>query len=55
MKLNTGRQKDNADLVELLKRGRIEVPVLDQFLAEHAPYLAGKWDRVKQIAAREES
>jgi len=54
MKLKAARQKDLADLVELLKRGRIDVGVIDDYLQQHAPDLARKWDRVKETAASEE-
>jgi len=54
MKLKAGRQKDLADLVELLKRGRIEIDVVDRYLGESAPHQVRRWERVKEIAAREE-
>lgn len=54
MKLKAGRQKDLADLVELLKRGRIEIEDVDRYLETHAPHQARKWARVKEIAASEE-
>lgn len=54
MKLKAGRQKDLADVVELLKRGRIEIDVLDRYLAQHAPQQTRRWERAKEIAAREE-
>ena len=54
MKLKAGRQKDIADLVELLKRGRVDLEALDQYLEEYAPDLLRRWERVKEIAAREE-
>lgn len=54
MKLKAGRQKDTADLVELLKRGRIDLNGLDTYLQQHAPNLARKWERVKEAAAEEE-
>jgi len=54
MKLKAGRQKDIADIVELLKRGRIETDVVDRYLGEHAPNQLRRWDRVKEIAASEE-
>ena len=54
MKLKASRQKDLADLVELLKRGKIEIPVIDQYLAEHAPAYMEKWQRTKEQASREE-
>jgi hypothetical protein len=54
MKLKAGRQKDNADLVELLKRGRIEIDTIDRYLAKHAPALVQKWQRTKESAASEE-
>jgi hypothetical protein len=54
MKLKAGRQRDIADLVELLKRGRIDIDLLDQYLRQHAPNLKAKWDRVKDAAAKEE-
>jgi hypothetical protein len=54
MKLKAGRQKDIADLVELLKRGKIETDVMDRYLAEHAPDQLARWERTKEIAAREE-
>jgi hypothetical protein len=54
MKLTAGRQRDTADLVELLKRGRIDISVIDQYLQLHASNLSRKWDRVKETAAAEE-
>ena len=54
MKLKAGRQKDLADVVELLKRGSIEIDVLDRYLAEKAPHQLRRWQRAKEIAAREE-
>jgi hypothetical protein len=52
--LRAGRQKDIADLVELLKRGKIDVSVIDSYLGENAPNQVVKWQRTKEIAAREE-
>jgi hypothetical protein len=54
MKLKAGRQKDLADLVELLKRGKVEIAAIDQYLDQNALDLKGKWDRVKEMAAKEE-
>src|SRR5215210_2222135 len=54
MKLKAGRQKDTADLVELLKRGRVDLEAMDQYLEEYAPEQIRRWQRVKEIAAREE-
>jgi hypothetical protein len=54
MKLKAGRQKDVADLVELLKRGKIEVDVVDRYLEQHAPDQVQRWQRAKELAAREE-
>jgi hypothetical protein len=54
LKLKANRQKDIADLVELLKRGRIDVEEVGSYLARHAPTLVRKWEHVKQIAAEEE-
>jgi hypothetical protein len=54
MKLKAGRQKDLADVVELLKRGRIEVEEIDRYLAQHAPVLVRKWEHVKRVAKEEE-
>lgn len=54
MKLKAGRQKDTADLVELLKRGRVDLEAMDDYLEEYAPEQIRRWQRVKEIAAREE-
>jgi hypothetical protein len=54
MKLKAGRQKDRADLVELLKRGRIEVAEIDHHLARHAAVLVRKGELIKEAAAEEE-
>jgi hypothetical protein len=54
MKLKAGRQKDVADLVELLKRGKVDLELIDRFLEEHAADQIRRWQRVKEIAAREE-
>lgn len=54
MKLKAGRQKDTADLVELLKRGSVDLEAMDDYLEEYAPEQIRRWQRVKEIAAREE-
>jgi hypothetical protein len=54
MKLKAGRQKDTADLVELLKRGSVDLEAMDDYLEEYAPGQIRRWQRVKEIAAREE-
>lgn len=54
MKLKAGRQRDIADVVELLKRGEVDLDLIDRYLAENAPSLTKKWERSKEIAAREE-
>jgi hypothetical protein len=54
MKLKAGRQKDLADLVELLKRGKIDTDEIDRYLEHHAPQHRQRWERVKGIAAKEE-
>jgi hypothetical protein len=54
MKLKAGRQKDVADVVELLKRGRIDLDEVDRHFQEHAPDLVPRWERAKRIAASEE-
>lgn len=54
MKLKAGRQKDLADLVELLKRGRIEVEEIDRYLEKQAPARIRKWEHVKKVAGEEE-
>jgi hypothetical protein len=54
MKLKAGRQKDLADVVELLKRGRIEIEVVDRYLQEHAPHQMRRWESAKEIASSEE-
>ncbi len=54
MKLRAGRQKDVADVVELLKRGEIDVDLVDRYLEQNAPGLMRKWRRSQEIAAREE-
>lgn len=54
MKLKAGRQKDLADLVELLKRGRIEMEEIDRYLTKHAPALLRKWEHIKKVAGEEE-
>jgi hypothetical protein len=54
MKLKAGRQKDIADLVELLKRGKVDLESIDRHLEEYAPEQIRRWERVKDIAAREE-
>jgi hypothetical protein len=54
MKLKAGRQKDVADLVELLKGGRIEIEAVDRYLQENAPQQVRRWERAKETAAREE-
>jgi hypothetical protein len=54
MKLKASRQKDLADLVELLKRGKIVVSEIDHYLEKHAPEQLPRWERTKEMAAREE-
>jgi hypothetical protein len=54
MKLKAGRQKDLADLVELLKRGKIDSDAIDRYLQPGALDLKPKWERVKEAAAKEE-
>jgi hypothetical protein len=54
MKLKAYRQKDIADLVELLKRGRIDADAVGRHLARHAPALVRKWENVRKAAAAEE-
>ena len=54
MKLKASRQKDLADLVELLKRGKIDIRGIDQYLEQRAPAFLRSWERVKETAAQEE-
>ena len=54
MKLKASRQKDLADLVELLKRGKIDIRGIDRYLEQRAPAYRHRWERVKEIAAKEE-
>ena len=54
MKLKAARQKDIADLVELLKRGRIDADEVGRYLAQSAPELVQKWEKVRKTAAAEE-
>lgn len=54
MKLKAGRQKDIADVVELLKRGKMDVQVIDGYLQQQAPDLVHKCERAKEMAAEEE-
>ncbi len=54
MKLKASRQKDVADVVELLKRGEIDIEAVDRYLEQYAPGLTRKWQRSQEIAAREE-
>jgi hypothetical protein len=54
MKLKAYRQKDIADLVELLKRGRMDADEVSRNLIQVAPDLVRKWDSVRKAAAEEE-
>jgi hypothetical protein len=54
MKLKAGRQRDLADLVELLKRGRVDTDAVDHYLGQHAPAVVRQWDAVKETAAKDE-
>jgi hypothetical protein len=54
MKLKAHRQKDIADLVELLKRGRMDADEVSRNLVQAAPDLVRKWDSVRKAAAEEE-
>ena len=54
MKLKASRQKDLADLVELLKRGKIDIPSIDEYLKPLGPKFETPWKRVKESAAKEE-
>lgn len=52
MKLKAGRQKDVADVVELVKRG-VDLDAVDEYVAAKAPEVGGRWSRAKEVAARE--
>ena len=54
MKLKASRQKDLADLVELLKRGKIDIRSIDDYLKQQAPAYLPRWENVKAMAAQEE-
>jgi hypothetical protein len=54
MKLKANRQRDVADLVELLKRGKIDIRAIDTYLQDKAPAFLPRWERVKEAAAEEE-
>ncbi len=54
MKLKAGRQKDLADLVELLKHGKIETDEINQCLAANAHDQVARWEHFKRVAATEE-
>ena len=54
MKLKASRQKDLADLVEFLKRGKIDIPSIDEYLKPLGPKFETPWKRVKESAAKEE-
>ena len=54
MKLKASRQKDVADLVELLKRGKIDIRGIDRYLEKQAPAYLQRWAHVKELAAKEE-
>jgi hypothetical protein len=54
MKLKASRQKDLADLIELLKRGRIDADAVGSHLDRSAPDLARKWRNIRKTAAAEE-
>jgi hypothetical protein len=54
MKLAAGRQKDLADVVELLKRGVIDPTEIDRHLQTQSPKLINRWRRAQEAAAREE-
>jgi hypothetical protein len=54
MKLKASRQKDLADLVELLKRGKVDIRGTGRYLEQCAPGCLRSWERVKELAAQEE-
>jgi hypothetical protein len=53
LKLRSSRQKDLADVVELVKAG-IDAQACRAYLQRHAPELIGRLDRAVQLAAAEE-
>src|SRR5262249_21164876 len=53
MKLKAGRQRDIADVVELLKRGA-DISAIDRYIADQASEMSPRWLKVKELAAREE-
>jgi len=54
MKLKASRQKDIADVVELLKRGRVDIDAVGHYLARYAPDLVRKWEKARSLAMEEE-
>ncbi len=45
--------RDQADLVEMIKAGVVDVGVIRAFLVAHTPMLVGRWDALIEQAARE--
>lgn len=45
--------RDQADLVEMIKAGVVDVGMIRAFLVAHTPMLVGRWDALIEQAARE--
>ena len=54
LKLKANRQKDIADLIELLKAGSVDIESVDQYLSESAPRLVSRWKCIVKQARAEE-
>lgn len=54
MKLALGRAKDAADVVELIKRGRLDRPRVRSYLERYRPDLAEEFDSLALLAEHEE-
>ncbi len=53
MKLSAGRMRDQADVMELLKKGRVDERRVLHYLREHAPFLAEEFESMIEQAKLE--
>lgn len=53
LKLEAGRMKDQADITELAKRGKLNVSSIKKFLTRHRPDLVDEFESLVEIAALE--
>ena len=54
LKLKANRQKDIADVIELLKAGSVDIESVEQYFKQYVPRLNMRWECVKRQARTEE-